>query len=96
MPHVRVISFNLDRSSRRDHSAFRDYDHAISNVIVFAIRILRFTVRRNYHPVPNVRVLVDNGTLNAAMGVAQQRRSPASRPLYWRGVHDWQYLPGSG
>ena len=67
MPHVRGYLLALDRSARRDHSAFRDYDHAISNVIVFAIRILRFTLRRNHHPVPDARVLIDNGPLNAAM-----------------------------
>src|SRR5215472_1684681 len=78
-PNVWVISFNLDRSSRRDHGAFRDYDHAISNVIVFAIRILRFTLRRNHHPVPDVRVLFDNGALNAAMASDAKRRSSRLR-----------------
>jgi len=69
----------LDRSSRRDHGTFRDYDHAISNVIVFAIRILRFTLRRNHHPVPDVRVLVDNGALNAAMASDAKRRGSRLR-----------------
>jgi hypothetical protein len=62
-----VYLFALNRSSRRNHGTFRNYDHAISNVIVFAIRILRFTLRRNHHPVPDARVLIDNGALNAAI-----------------------------
>src|SRR5258708_29942113 len=39
------------KCSVRNHSAFRNHDHAVSYVIVFTIHILRFTVRRKHiHP----------------------------------------------
>src|SRR6516162_7896373 len=69
----------LNRSSRRNHGAFRNYNHAISNVIVLAIRILRFALRRNHHPVPDARVLVDNSALDAAMATDAK----------WRGARLW-------
>jgi hypothetical protein len=66
----------LNRSSCRDHGAFRNHDHAVSNVIVFTIHILRFTLRRNYHPVPDARVFVDKGAVDDRVAIIAIRDHP--------------------
>jgi trypsin-like peptidase len=51
----------LDACSVRNHGAFRDHDHPVSNVIVAAIHVRGFTLWRDHHPVPDARVLVNDG-----------------------------------
>jgi hypothetical protein len=63
------------KCSVRNHSAFRNHDHAVSYVIVFTIHILRFTLRRNHNPSPMRAFLSISAPLMTALRPAGRKRA---------------------
>ena len=62
-----------NRSSGWNDSTFWDDDNPVSNVIIFAIDVARFTFGLYYDPVPNTDVFIDNGTFDNAMSSDAER-----------------------
>ena len=68
-----------NRSSGWNDRTFWDHHNPVSNVIIFAIDIARFSFGLYYDLVPDTGVFVDNGTLDNAMSSDAQRRTVGRR-----------------